>query len=144
MAPLQDHEFPEDLLYDVENQIWYAPLPGGMLRTGFTAWAVALMGEVLVFTPKRLGHTFQKNRWFAMVEGGKWVGAAHAAFDGVVVAQNESLVDKPELLMSDPFGAGWMLVVQPAQINWRAGLVTGQEVGPAIENWIAGGSYRDR
>lgn len=144
MARLQDHEFPEDLLYDVENQMWYAPMPDGKLRTGFTAWAVALMGEVLVFTPKRLGHTFQKNRWFAMVEGGKWVGAARAAFDGVVVAQNESLVDKPELLMSDPFGAGWMLVVQPAQDNWRAGLVTGQDVAPAIESWIAGGSYKDR
>ena len=32
----------------------------------------ALMGEVLVFTPKRLGHAFEKDRWFAMGEGGKW------------------------------------------------------------------------
>jgi hypothetical protein len=38
------------------------------------AVAAALMGEVLVFTPKRIGHSFEKNRWFAMVEGGKWVG----------------------------------------------------------------------
>jgi hypothetical protein len=38
------------------------------------AVAGALMGEALVFTPKRIGHSFEKNRWFAMVEGGKWVG----------------------------------------------------------------------
>jgi glycine cleavage system H protein len=144
LARIQDHEFPEHLLYDVENQIWYAPLGDGTLRTGFTSWAAALMGEVLVFTPKRLGHTFEKDRWFAMVEGGKWVGAARAGFDGSVVAHNENLLDKPELLTSDAFGDGWMLIVRPAGDDWRAGLVTGAAVGPAIENWIAGGSYKGR
>ena len=62
MARVQDHEFPDRLLYDVENQIWYEPLPDGTLRAGFTSWVVALMGETLVFTPKRLNHTFEKNR----------------------------------------------------------------------------------
>jgi glycine cleavage system H protein len=144
LTRVQDHEFPEHLLYDVANQIWYAPLPDGTLRTGFTTWAASLMGEILVFTPKRLGHSFEKERWFAMVEGGKWVGAARAAFDGTVIAQNEGLIVKPELLMADPFGAGWMLIVRPTQDDWRAGLITGPDVGPAIENWIAGGSYKDR
>ena len=144
MARIQDHEFPEHLLYDVENQIWYEPLADGTVRTGFTSWAVVLMGDVIVFTPKRLGHTFDKDRWFAMVEGGKWVGAARAAFDGTTVAQNEKLIDRPELLMSDPFGEGWMLIVKPAAEDWRAGLVTGADIGPAIEAWIAGGTYKDR
>jgi glycine cleavage system H protein len=144
LARVQDHEFPEHLLYDVENQIWYAPLPDGTLRTGFTSWAAALMGEVIVFTPKRLGHAFEQDRWFAMVEGGKWVGAARAGFDGTVVAQNENLVDKPELLTRDAFGDGWMLIVRPARDDWRAGLVTGAAIGPTIERWIAGGTYKER
>lgn len=144
MAQVQGYDFPEDLLYDIENQVWYAPLGDGTLRAGFTAWASSLMGEVLVFTPKRLGHAFEKNRWFAMVEGGKWVGAARAGFDGTVVAHNEALVDKPELLTKDPFGAGWMLIVRPAGDDWRRGLVTGESVGATIDIWIAGGSYRDR
>ena len=144
MAQVQDHEFPEHLFYDIENQIWYAPLPDGTLRTGFTSWAAALMGEVIVFTPKRLGHGFEKDRWFAMVEGGKWIGAARAGFDGTVVAHNENLVDKPELLTSDAFGDGWILIVRPARDDWRAGLVSGSAIGPTIERWIAGGSYKDR
>ncbi|HEY1311885.1 MAG TPA: hypothetical protein VGF02_13115 [Pseudolabrys sp.] len=144
MARIQDHDFPEHLLYDVENQIWYEPLPDGTLRAGFTTWASVLMGETLVFTPKRLGHTFEKQRWFAMVEGGKWVGAARAAFDGVIVAQNENLIAKPELLTTDAFGEGWMLIVRPSAEDWRSGLVTGAEVGPAIENWIASGTYKER
>lgn len=144
MAQVQGYDFPEDLLYDIENQVWYAPLGDGTLRAGFTAWASSLMGEVLVFTPKRLGHAFEKNRWFAMVEGGKWVGAARAGFDGTVVAHNEALIDEPELLTKDPFGAGWMLIVRPAGDDWRRGLVTGESVGATIDIWIAGGSYRDR
>lgn len=141
---VQDHDFPEHLLYDVENQIWYEPLSDGTLRTGFTTWAAALMGEVLVFTPKRLGHTFEQDRWFAMVEGGKWVGAARASFDGVVVAHNENLVDRPELLTSDAFGEGWMLIVRPTRDDWRTGLVAGADIGPTMERWIAGSSYKDR
>lgn len=144
MARIHDHDFPEHLFYDVDNQIWCEPLPDGTLRTGFTFWAVALMGKTLVLTPKRLNHTFEKNRWFAMVEGGKWVGAARAAFDGMVLVQNEAMIKKPELLTTDPFGAAWMLIVRPASDGWRAGLVTGATVGPAIENWIAGGSYKER
>ena len=144
MAHIQDHEFPEQLYYDVENQIWYAPLPDGTLRAGFTNWAAALMGEILVFTPKRLNHGFERNRWFAMVEGGKWVGAARAGFDGTVVAHNEALVRKPELLTRDAFGEGWMLIVRPADDNWRDGLVTGTAIGPIVEQWIAGGAYKER
>ena len=72
------------------------------------------------------------------------MSASKAAFDGIVVAQNEKLVAKAELLMKDPFGAGWMLIVRPAVVNWRDGLVTGTAVGPAIESWIAGGSYKER
>ena len=144
MARVQNYEFPEHLFYDVENQIWYAPLGGGTLRTGFTGWAAALMGEVLVFTPKRIGHSFEKDRWFAMVEGGKWVGAARAGFNGTVVAQNEDLIDKPELLTRDPFGDGWMLIVRPTTDDWQTGMVTGAAIGPTIERWIAGGAYKRR
>jgi glycine cleavage system H protein len=141
---LHGHEFPDGLLYDIENQIWYAPLSDGTVRAGFTSWAAALMGDVLVFTPQRMGRGFEKNRWFAMVEGGKWVGAARAAFDGTVVAHNEKLVERPELLTKDAFGEGWMLIVRPAAGDWQSGLVTGADVGPAIERWIAGGAYKDR
>jgi len=42
---IEDHDFAEQLLYDVENHIWYAPLPNGTLRAGFTSRAAALMGK---------------------------------------------------------------------------------------------------
>lgn len=141
---MQDDEFPHHLLYDVENQIWYEPLDDGTVRAGFTRWAVNLMGEVLVFTPKRIGRDFEKGRSFAVIEGGKWVGSARAAFDGIVIAQNELLMWKPELLNEDAYGQGWMLIVRPARDDWRDRLVTGTAVAPAFETWLKSEAYKDR
>jgi glycine cleavage system H protein len=137
-------EFPDHLLYDIENQIWYAPLDDGTVRAGFTGWSAKLMGDVLAFTPKRLGRDFETGRSFAVVEGGKWVGSARAAFDGIVVAHNEKLVRKSELMNSDPFGEGWMLIVRPTQDDWRAGLVTGAQIAPAFQAWLDTAAYKDR
>ncbi len=144
MVQVQGYDSRKTGFYDVENQVWYAPLLDGTLRAGFTTWATTLMGEVLVFTPKRIGQTFDKDKWFAMVEGGKWVGAARAAFDGTVVAHNETLIDRPELLSKDAFGAGWMILLRPAPADWRAGLTAGTEIAAVVEAWIAGGAYKKR
>jgi glycine cleavage system H protein len=140
----EDPEFPPHLLYDIENQIWYEPLGDGTIRAGFTRWAANLMGEILVFTPKRLNFDFEKEKSFGVVEGGKWVGSARAAFDGVVVRHNERLDRTPELLNQDPYGEGWMLVVRPSRDDWRDKLVDGASVRPAFDSWIATGSYRNR
>ncbi|MGA8155687.1 MAG: hypothetical protein WB822_05620 [Rhodoplanes sp.] len=137
-------DYPNDRFYDMNNQLWYEPLADGTVRAGFTPWAAALMGEILVFTPKRIGRDFEKDRSFAVIEGGKWVGTARAAFDGVVVAHNEDVIDRPELIGEDAFGAGWMLVVRPARADWREGLVTGQAIAPAFAAWLATEAYKDR
>jgi glycine cleavage system H protein len=144
VARVQDQDYPDGFYYDVDNQIWYEALPDGKIRAGFTPIAISLAGEVLVFTPKRIGRGFEKGRSFATIECGKWVGSARAAFEGVVEAHNEALMKKPELLNEDAFGKGWMLIVRPAGGDWRAGLVTGAAIAPAFGEWIASEAYKDR
>jgi glycine cleavage system H protein len=144
MALVQGKEYPEHLYYDLDNQIWYEPLADGTIRAGFTPIALELAGEVLVFTPKRIGRDFEAQRSFATIECGKWVGAARAAFDGVVVAANDELERRPRLLNDDAFGAGWMLVVRAARADWRDRLTTGPALAPAFASWIAAETYKDR
>jgi glycine cleavage system H protein len=144
VVKIQDNEFPDNLLYDVDNQIWYDPLPDGTARAGFTPLAISLAGDVLVFTPKRIGRDFEKARSFATIECGKWIGSARAAFDGVVVSHNEQLVKRPELLNSDAFGQGWMLIVRPSLPEWREGLITGAAIERAFSAWLEAEAYRDR
>jgi glycine cleavage system H protein len=137
VAIVEGRDYPENLYYDLDNQIWYEALADGTLKVGFTPWAVALMGEVLVFTPKRLGRDFEAGRGFAVLEGGKWAGSARAAFAGVVVGHNEALIRRPERITEDAFGDGWMLVVRPAGEEWRRSLVTGPAVAAAFAAWLA-------
>ena len=144
MALVEGKEYPEHLYYDLDNQIWYQPLDDGTIRAGFTPIAIGLAGEVLVFTPKRVGRDFEAQRSFATIECGKWVGAARAAFNGTVVAANEALERQPKLLNQDAFGAGWMLIVRAAESGWRDRLVTGDALGPAFAAWIAAETYKGR
>src|SRR5262245_18786135 len=136
MALVAGNDYPEHLYYDLDNQIWYEPLPDGTVRTGFTPIAIELAGEVLVFTPKRVGKDFEAQRSFAIIECGKWVGAARAAFPGVVIAANAELERRPKLLNEDAFGAGWMLIVRPRDSGWRERLITGAAIGTGLATCV--------
>ena len=144
MAQVSGQDYPEHLYYDLDNQIWYEPLPDGSIRAGFTPISIELAGDVLVFTPKRVGKDFEAQRSFATIECGKWIGAARAAFDGRVVAANEALERRPKLLNEDAFGAGWMLLVRATSSAWCDHLVTGSQIAPAFATWIAAEAYKGR
>lgn len=136
MPVIRGCNFPDDLLYDVPHHAWYKPLGDGTVRAGMTPVAIALAREVLVFTPRRVGTDFEKNRSFATVESAKWVGAVRAGFDGVIVALNERLIARPMIVNADCYGEGWMMIVRPAASDWQDGLVTGAAIGPAYEAWM--------
>jgi glycine cleavage system H protein len=144
MALVDGIEYPEHLYFDLANQIWYEPLSDGTIRAGFTPIAIALAGDVLVFAPKRIGRPFEAQRSFAIIECGKWVGAARAAFNGVVEAANAELERNPGLLNEDAFGRGWMLLVRADDPGWRDGLLTGPAIGPAFAAWLAAEAYKGR
>jgi len=117
MPTVRGCHLPDELLYDVDNHTWYQDLGDGTVRIGMTAVATALAGELVAFTPKKVGRSVQAGKSCATIESGKWVGPARAACDGEVVAVNEALVERPNLANADPYG-GWMLVLKPE--NWAA------------------------
>lgn len=134
--------FPVGLLYDVPNHLWYEPLAGGLVRLGMTVVAVALAnGRIFAFTPKRVGRALEKGRSGATIESSKWVGPARVAFDGVVVAVNDALIDRPSLMVADPYGAGWMMTARPATDDALAGLTPGAAVAGAYTDWMRDNNF---
>jgi glycine cleavage system H protein len=133
--------FPEHLLYDVANHVWYERLENGAFRIGMTAVAVALAGEILAFTPRRVGRPVEAGRACATVESGKWVGPARIVFDGTVEAVNEAMIDRPHLANVDCYGVGWMLVARPDSLDQLAGLVAGNELAAAYEAWMVAENF---
>lgn len=125
---------PDELLYDVDNHIWFRELDGGNVRIGMTTVATAMAGQLVAFTPKKVGRAVQAGKSCATVESGKWVGPAKSAAAGEVAAVNDELVTKPALANDDPYGAGWMVDLKPE--DWgaaKATLVPGAQVGPKYE-----------
>lgn len=125
---------PDELLYDVENNIWYRENDDGTVTLGLTAVAAAMAGQLVAFTPRKAGRTVQAGKSCATIESGKWVGPAKLAFDAEVVAVNETLVATPRLANGDPYGAGWLAKVRAA--DWttaKSALTPGSAVAAPYE-----------
>ena len=99
-----------------------------------TAVATAMAGQLVAFTPKKVGRSVKQGRSCATVESGKWVGPAKSAAAGEVAEVNEALVEDPSMANDDPYGAGWMVIINPE--DWdsvKTGLVEGANVAAPYE-----------
>lgn len=134
MTIVRGCEMPDELLYDVGNNIWYRENDDGTVTLGMTMVAAAMAGELVAFTAKKAGKALKAGKSCATVESGKWVGPAKIAFDAEVVENNATLNANPKLANSDPYGEGWMVKLQPADWGAAKGLLTlGAEVGAPYE-----------
>ncbi len=134
MPSVRGCNLPDELLYDVENNIWYRENPDGTVTLGMTAVAAAMAGQLVAFTAKKVGRSVQSGKSCATVESGKWVGPAKIAFDAEVVEVNEALVGTPKIANAEPYGEGWMVKVKPA--DWataKAALTPGSAVAGPYE-----------
>ena len=133
MANVRGCNLPDELLYDVENHTWFTEVGDGSVRIGMTTIATAMAGQLVAFTPKRVGRKVRAGKSCATVESGKWVGPAKSAAAGEVIGVNEELLSNPSLANQDPYAA-WMVQLQPDDWdNVKAGLTPGTEVAGPYE-----------
>lgn len=134
MATVKGCNFPDDLYYNVENNVWARREADGTVTVGMTTYACSLAGQIVSCTPKKVGKTIEKDKSACTVESGKWVGPVKAPVSGEVVAVNELLSAKAGTINEDPYGSGWMVKMRP--VNWDADsvrLVTGGAAAAAFE-----------
>jgi glycine cleavage system H protein len=122
MPTVRGCQLPDDLLYDVENHIWFRELPDGNVKLGMTTIATSMAGQLVAFTPKKVGRKVDAGKSCATVESGKWVGPAKSAAGGEVIQANDDLIAKPSLANEDPYQAGWMVIIKPD--DWASVKVT--------------------
>ena len=134
MPTVRGCHLPDELLYDVENHIWFQEVGDGNVKLGMTAVAAAMAGQIVAFTPKRVGRSVRAGKSCATVESGKWVGPAKSAAGGEVVEVNDAIVDEPGTINEDPYEKGWMVIITPE--DWdsvKPGLVLGSDVSASYE-----------
>ncbi|RMF89648.1 MAG: glycine cleavage system protein GcvH [Nitrospinota bacterium] len=111
-------EFPAELKYTKEHE--WARIEDGRATIGITDYAQDQLGDVVYVELPAVGSTVTQMNTFGVVESVKSVSDLYAPLSGKVVAVNQKLEDQPELVNSDPYGDGWMLVVEisnPSEID---------------------------
>ena len=97
----------EDLLYTDEHE--WLRVEGETGVVGITAFAAEQLGDVVFVELPQVGRTLERAETFGVVESVKAVSDLFSPVAGQVLEVNTELVTRPELLDSDPYGAGWIV-----------------------------------
>lgn len=124
-------EFPGDLLYLVEHQVWARLEGDGLATVGITALGIRLSGEIYMCRPKPVGSEVGLGRSIAVVELSKSIVSVKSPLSGTVAEVNAALQDEPERVHRDPYGSGWLARLRPAQWAAERGLLLGGDTVPA-------------
>ena len=111
-------EYPEELRYSKEHE--WVRVEGNRAIVGITDYAQDALGDVVYVQLPDAGLEAIANASIAEIESTKSVSEVYAPVTGKVVETNASLDDEPEQLNTDPYGAGWIFVVEltdPEQVH---------------------------
>jgi len=101
---------PTNLQYTKEHE--WVSVEGDVATIGITAYAAEKLGDVVFVDLPKIGSQTTYMKICGEIESTKSVGELYAPLDGEVVETNSAVVDAPETVNSDPFGAGWLIKVR--------------------------------
>jgi glycine cleavage system H protein len=112
---------PDDLHYHSEHD--WARVEGEEAVLGITWYAQDALGELVHFEAPEVGATLAKDGVYAEVESVKAVSDVVAPLSGEVLEVNGKVVDEPETVNEDPYGAGWLVRIRVADAGELDGLL---------------------
>ena len=124
---------PKELLYTKDHE--WVRLEDGKARVGITDHAQKSLGDIVYVELPAVGKTVKKGERAATVESVKAVGEVFAPLSGKVVAVNETVTQSPDLINKDPYGQGWLFVLEIADNEEIETLLTPE----AYEELVKGG-----
>jgi glycine cleavage system H protein len=104
-------EIPEDLRYTADHE-WAKLINSTTVRVGITDYAQASLGDIVFVSVHEVGGPVASGDTFGEVESTKSVSDLYSPLTGTVSARNEALDTNPELLNTDPYGAGWIAEIE--------------------------------
>lgn len=109
---------PENLKYTKDHE--WVSIDGDIATVGITDFAQGELGDIVYVEVETLDETLDKDEVFGTVEAVKTVSDLFLPLSGEIVAFNDSLESEPEVVNSDPYGAGWMIKIKlsdPSEID---------------------------
>jgi glycine cleavage system H protein len=114
--------FPDGLKYTKDHE--WAKVDGAKVTVGITAFAVEQLGDItLVNIDAKVGDTIEAGKTFGTIESVKTLSDLFAPVTGKIVAINEELTAKPELVNEDCYGKAWMVTLETTDTSALASLL---------------------
>jgi glycine cleavage system H protein len=110
--------YPEDLKYTREHE--WARAEGDRATVGITDYAQDALGDIVYVDLPVPGTAVGAGERFGEVESTKSVSDIYSPVSGTIVERNNDLDKSPEIINSDPYGRGWLVIVQitdPAELD---------------------------
>jgi len=104
--------YPKDLKYTEEHE--WVRVEDGIATVGITHYAQEQLGDIVFVELPEVGQRLEKGESFGVVESVKTVSDLYSPVSGTVTEINEELLDAPEKVNEDPYGAGWMIKLEMA------------------------------
>lgn len=110
--------FPEELLFDVAQDVWVR-MEGDIAVCGMTDPAQTRCGKFVAVRFKAVGKKIERGKALATIESAKWVGAFPAPLSGEIVETNETTFKRDILIVNrEPYETGWLVKLRAT--NWDA------------------------
>jgi len=103
---------PDELRYTADHE--WARVEDGTVRIGITDYAQDALGDVVFVQLPEPGATVEAGASIGEVESTKSVSDVYAPIAGTVLGVNGELADAPQRLNEDPYGEGWICLLEPA------------------------------
>lgn len=101
---------PAELKYTKDHE--WVKIEGDIATVGITEFAQSELGDIVYVEIETVGETIAQEEVFGSIEAVKTVSDLFMPLSGEILEFNEELDGNPELVNSDPYGAGWMVKVR--------------------------------
>ena len=104
-----------DRLYTGSDE--WVKIEDGKARIGITDYAQRQLKDIVGVDLPETGSTVSKGEPLVTIDSIKTAAEVYAPLTGVVVEVNEKLLESPELVNTDPYGEGWLVVIEPSKLD---------------------------
>lgn len=106
---------PSNLKFTKDHE--WCMVEGDVVTIGITDFAQSELGDIVFIEVETQGETLDKEEVFGSVEAVKTVSDLFMPVSGEIIEFNEELESSPELVNSDPYGAGWIIKVKASNLD---------------------------
>ena len=131
MAEIGGYNMPDELYYHGEHA--WVKVEDGKARVGMNDMFQGSSGDIVYVDLPFEGDSVEAGEVCGKIQSAKWIGKLVAPVSGEIVEINEELENDPTLINKDPYGEGWIMMLEPGSLDADLGNLM---QGDAVKAWL--------